>query len=132
MLDLITPPDVELDVRATRVAAAVDVLTADPTRAIADIADEIGVSHGHLDREFHRVVGLGPRVLARILRVRRLLERIDVYGQVAWREHAAALGWFDQAHLIRDFKRHTGVTPSEYVAAQRAANDATPGFVPER
>jgi AraC-like DNA-binding protein len=45
-------------------------------------------------------------------------------------------GWFDQAHLIRDFKRHTGVTPSEYVAAQRSTYDRdeaaiSAGFVPE-
>lgn len=134
LLDLITPAPVEPDPRTLRVAAAVAELTADPTRPVAEIAESVGVSHGHLDREFVRVVGLGPRVLARILRVRRLLERIDVYGQVEWQEHAAALGWFDQAHLIRDFKRHTGVTPSEYQAAQRqlfTPAEAAPGFVPE-
>ena len=134
LLDLVTPAPVEPDARTLRVAAAVDALTADPTRPIAEIAAAVGVSHGHLDREFLHVVGLGPRVLARILRVRRLLDRIDVYGQVEWQEHAAALGWFDQAHLIRDFKRHTGVPPSEYQAAQRRAYtpaEAAPGFVPE-
>lgn len=118
---------------ADRCARAVAALEADPARSIASVAGEVGVSHGHLDREFLRVVGLGPRVLARILRVRRLLEHIDVYGQVAWTELAAALGWFDQAHLIRDFKRHTGVTPSEYQAAQRrefGPEEAAPGFVP--
>ncbi|HWM03290.1 MAG TPA: helix-turn-helix domain-containing protein, partial [Actinophytocola sp.] len=69
----------------------------------------------------------------RILRLRTLLAHIDVYGQVAWTELAGTLGWFDQAHLIRDFKRHTGVTPSEYQAAQRRSfqpRDAAPGFVP--
>jgi AraC-like DNA-binding protein len=68
------------------------------------------------------------------LRLRRLLAHIDVYGQVAWTEQAAALGWYDQAHLIRDFKRHTGVTPSEYQAAQRdtfTPEQAEPGFVPQ-
>ena len=49
---------------------------------------------------------------------------------------AAELGWFDQPHLIRDFKRHTGVTPSQYIEAQRAVfspGDQTgaAGFVPE-
>jgi AraC-like DNA-binding protein len=68
--------------------------------------------------------------------MRRLLEQIDVYGSVEWAEKAAELGWFDQAHLIRDFKRHTGVTPSQYLAAQRATYDQTEaataaGFVPE-
>jgi len=121
---------------AARCARAVTLLEADPTRPIADIADELGISHPHLDREFTRVVGITPRALARLLRMRRLLAQLDVRGDVGWAALAADLGWFDQAHLIRDFKRHTGVTPSQYIAAQRAqfspvdAGDAA-GFVPE-
>jgi AraC-like DNA-binding protein len=119
-----------------RCATAVALLEADPVRSIAEIAGELGVSHGHLDREFTRVVGLSPRALARLLRVRRLLHAIDVRGDVPWTALAADLGWYDQAHLIRDFKRHTGVPPSRYVAAQRERLapdelDDSVGFVPE-
>ena len=115
-----------------RCAAAVAALEAAPVRPIADIAADLGVSHAHLDREFERVVGLGPRSLARILRLRRLLASIDVHGSVNWTALAAEWGWFDQSHFIRDFRRHTGVTPSAYVAAQRGAFDRhEPGFVPE-
>jgi AraC-like DNA-binding protein len=117
-----------------RCEAAVAALEADPMRPIAGLAAELGVSHGHLDREFTAVVGLSPRVLSRILRLRALLAAIDVYGTVDWPGLAAAYGWFDQSHFIRDFRRHTGVTPSRYVAAQRAAftpEQAAPGFVPE-
>lgn len=121
------------DTRGTeRCARAVAALEESPARSIAEIASELGVSHGHLDREFSSVVGLGPRTLARILRVRRLLRHIDVHGQIGWTELAASLGWFDQAHLIRDFKRHTGVTPSQYQDALRRyrPDDIEPGFVP--
>lgn len=116
---------------------AVRQLAADPSRAVADIATGLGVSHGHLDRQFTDQVGLSPRTLAKILRMRRLLDDIDVGTAVGWAGKAAELGWTDQAHLIRDFKRHTGVTPSEYVAAQRSTYDAaegatSAGFVPER
>lgn len=117
-----------------RCERAVAALNREPVRPIADIADELGVSHGHLDREFKRVVGMTPRTLARLLRMRRLLAGIDVWGTVAWTKLAHDLGWFDQAHLIRDFKRHTGVTPSQYVEAQRATyapDQSAPGFVPE-
>lgn len=119
-----------------RCEAAAAELSADPTRPIADIAAGLGVSHGHLDRQFTEQVGLSPRMLARILRMRRLLDEIDVHGAVGWADKAADLGWSDQAHLIRDFKRHTGVTPSEYITAQRATYDPTEaatsaGFVPD-
>ncbi len=119
-----------------RCQAAVAALQDSPTRPIAEIASDLEISHGYLDREFTRVVGLTPRSLARLLRMRGLLERIDIRSSVPWAELAAEFGWFDQAHLIRDFKRHTGVTPSHYVEAQRAAyapvevGDAA-GFVPE-
>ncbi|MGI8627793.1 MAG: helix-turn-helix domain-containing protein [Geodermatophilaceae bacterium] len=119
-----------------RCEAAVARLSAEPTRPIADIAAELGVSHGHLDRQFTAQVGLSPRTLSRILRMRQLLESIDVHGAVGWADKAAELGWSDQAHLIRDFKRHIGVKPSEYVAAQRSTYDRdvaaeSAGFVPE-
>jgi AraC-like DNA-binding protein len=117
--------------RSERVVA---MLLADPAASIAGIAAGLGISHGHLDREFTRVTGLGPRTFGRILRLRRLVESIDVYGTVHWTSLAAELGWFDQAHLIRDFKRFTGVTPSQYLASQRSGyplDEAEPGFVPD-
>lgn len=124
------PPGLE------RCEAALTLIATDPTAPIGDIATEVGVSREHLAREFTRIVGLTPRVLARLLRMRRLLAAIDVHGAVGWQALAADLGWFDQAHLIRDFRRHTGVTPTAYLAAQRAGLTAVEtadaaGFVPE-
>ena len=124
----------ETDRGLDRCATAVAALEEAPARSIADLAADLGISHGHLDREFTRVVGLSPRTLARVLRVRRLLEQIDVQDRVAWTRLAADLGWYDQAHLVRDVTRHTGVPPSAYVAAQRRfldPDDLSPGFVPE-
>lgn len=119
---------------ADRCARAVALLDADPCREIGDLARRLGVSHGHLDREFVRHVGLTPRAYARIARLRRVLADLDVFADVGWGRVAADAGWFDQSHFIRDFRRHTGVTPSAYLRAQRArftVGDAAPGFVPE-
>lgn len=126
----------DLDVPALeRCERAVARLEADPTRAIADVAAGLGVSPAQLGRDFTRVVGTSPRVLARLLRVRHLLAGMDATADQPWAELAADLGWYDQAHLIRDFRRHTGVTPTAYLAAQRAwrpeAGTDTAGFVPE-
>jgi AraC-like DNA-binding protein len=125
-----------VDPTIERCGRAIALLEADPTRPIAEIADELGVSHTRLDREFTRVAGLSPRSLARLLRMRRLLEAIDVRGGVAWADLAADYGWFDQSHLIRDFRRHTGVSPTDYLRAQVAVFDPSgpgdaAGFVPD-
>lgn len=122
--------------RFARCERAVAFLEEDPTKPVAEIARRLGVSHGYLDREFTRVVGLTPRSLGRLLRVRRLLDGLDVHGTPNWADLAVALGWFDQAHLIRDFRRHTGVSPTRYVEAQRSVRNSSPdaetaGFVPE-
>ena len=125
------PPDPGVD-RSARAAAMLD---ADPSLEIGELAHRLGVSHGHLDREFRRHVGLTPHAYRRIARLRRVLAEVDVFGEVRWTGIAADAGWFDQSHFIRDFKRHTGVTPSDYVRSQRAeftAADAAPGFVPGR
>lgn len=119
-----------------RCERAVAMLHEDPVRPIADVAAALGVSHGHLDREFKRIVGLTPRRLARLLRVERLLEAIDIDRDVPWADLAAHLGWADQSHMIRDFKRHTGSAPSAYIAARRTFAAATTTgesarFIPE-
>jgi AraC-like DNA-binding protein len=118
-----------------RCERAVAMLGEDPVRPIADIATAVGVSHGHLDREFTRIVGLSPRRLARLLRVERLFEAIDIDAEVGWADLAADLGWADQSHMIRDVKRHTGSSPSAYLAARRAyaaaPTDELARFVPE-
>lgn len=121
--------------RERTVALAVGLVERDPTRPIPDVAEEIGLSPGHLSRVFAETVGLTPRLLARLLRVRRLLHELDVNGEIRWADLAAEWGWCDQAHLIRDFKRHAGVTPRQYVEAQAVyrgvpESDAA-GFVPE-
>ncbi|NOJ61583.1 AraC family transcriptional regulator [Arthrobacter sp. 260] len=116
-----------------RCEAAIRLLQEDPMIPVPVVASRLGLAHGSLDREFARIVGLSPRSMARIIRLRRLLADIDVHQRVRWAEVATGLGWFDQAHLIRDFSRHTGVTPGEYLAAQRAGyppDQAAPGFVP--
>jgi len=140
MLDLVVAgvaDTLDLDIPGLdRCERAVAMLDEDPARPIADIAATLGVSHGHLDREFKRVVGLTPRRLARLLRVERLLDAIDIDEDVAWADLAAELGWADQSHMIRDVKRHTGSVPSAYLAARRAVAAATATeeaarFIPE-
>jgi AraC-like DNA-binding protein len=150
LLALADDPDAMLDHLETRLRAglrpdvpgldrcerAVVLLAEDPTLPIVDLAAGLGVSHGHLDREFTRIVGLSPRRLARLLRVERLLARIEADAAVPWADLAAELGWTDQSHLIRDVRRHTGTTPSAWLEGRRAFGTGEPSsesarFVPE-
>jgi AraC-like DNA-binding protein len=101
--------------RLVRLEAALRRLLVPGPAGIASVADYVELSPKQLIAEFHRFVGVTPGTLARISRLNRLLGDIEPGPTNAWAELAAGHGWSDQAHLIRDFKRFSGVTPTEYV-----------------
>ena len=70
-----------------------------------------------LERTFRRCVGVGPKWILRRFRVHEACERIAAGAPPCWSALAAELGYFDQAHFIRDFKSQVGRTPAEYAAA---------------
>ena len=79
--------------------------------------DDLAVQSGFSVRQFRRVcleqAGLTPKFLARVLRFRHALALIGRHrGQFA--DLALACGYYDQAHLIRDFREFSGRTPASY------------------
>ncbi|MGH9662021.1 MAG: helix-turn-helix domain-containing protein, partial [Bryobacteraceae bacterium] len=78
---------------------------------VARLARETGMSERQLERAFADRVGISPKLLARIDRFQRALRAVEEAG-VSGAAVAADLGYYDQAHLIRDFREFTGSTPS--------------------
>ncbi len=82
------------------------------------------VSVRTLQRLFDAHVGIGP---AWVIRRWRIIEAAEAARRAAdvgddwpgWSTVAAELGYADQAHLIRDFRRHLGTTPARYLARSR-------------
>lgn len=64
--------------------------------------------------QFTTAVGLTPKRYGRILRFHRAAA-LARDGGVAWARVAHECGYYDQAHLIRDFRELAEVTPSELV-----------------
>jgi AraC-like DNA-binding protein len=71
-----------------------------------------------LQRRFARVVGVPPRMLAAILRFRRVFEALSEPGVTGWTDAAQAAGYFDHPQLARDFRRFVGCTPSQFLKQQ--------------
>ena len=80
---------------------------------IGSLARELGCSHKHLISLFHDQVGIPPKLLARLLRFQQAIRAARSGAAIDWAELALAHGYFDQAHLVRDVKRFTGLTPTE-------------------
>ena len=61
--------------------------------------------------------GLSPAALRRVLRFRRSFRLLSAMPPGAWARAAAQAGYFDQAHMIRDFRQFAGVAPGEFFGA---------------
>ncbi len=81
----------------------------------AQLADFAGCSRKHLAGLFRDSVGLAPKTLARIHRFHGAVATIGDLRPVDWSELAADCGYYDQSHLIHDFRQFAGLTPTEYV-----------------
>ncbi len=82
---------------------------------IGVLAAELGCSRRYLTSRFSAEVGLGPKAVARQVRFASVRERL-ARAPERLAEIAAAAGYYDQAHLNRDFRELAGVTPTEFLA----------------
>jgi AraC-like DNA-binding protein len=85
------------------------------SRTVGSVLDQVGYSQRHFIQLFRQEVGLTPKLYGRIQRFQRVLRQIMPIRQVDWPGLALDCGFFDQAHLIRDFRAFSGFTPSEYL-----------------
>ena len=84
------------------------------------VAADLGVSERHLRRVFREAIGLSPKAFTKLTRFHRARSaaRQDVHE--SWASIAAAAGYYDQAHLIADFRAISGVTPRALLGELRA------------
>ncbi|RMI46647.1 AraC family transcriptional regulator [Actinomadura harenae] len=111
LLDRLPEPDPVAD----EVAGMVDRLIARPDLFRVDqAAGVLGVSTRTLQRLFAEYVGVSPKWVMRRARLHEAATRADAGDAVDWAALAADLGYFDQAHLVRDFTATVGVPPARY------------------
>src|SRR5262249_50421986 len=93
----------------------VDQIAADRTiTRVAEIADRIGVNQRTLQRLFGRYVGVGPKWVIQRYRLLEATDQLAHNANIDLPGLAQALGYFDQAHFINDFRATVGSTPAEY------------------
>jgi AraC-like DNA-binding protein len=88
---------------------------------VADVASRLGRLPTTFTRRFRERVGLPPKLFARVRRLQRVLTSVAPNGDVDWAETAVANGFYDQAHLVNEFRHLTGITPTAY--RPRAASE---------
>lgn len=80
---------------------------------VEGVAERLGVTARHLRRAFTESVGIGPKDFARSVRLQRAVRMAGTSKD--WGRIAADAGYYDQAHLIADFRELVGLTPSAFL-----------------
>ena len=109
---LLSRPSLSTD-RHPGVAAVMAAIEDDPSIRMADIRHRVGMATKRLIALFRAEVGLSPKAYARVRRLQAAL-RLLGGGPVSGARVAAEVGYFDQAHFVRDFESFTGMTPTQY------------------
>jgi AraC-like DNA-binding protein len=88
----------------------------DPASRVHESARRFGVSARTLERRVHRATGLRPALLRRVIRFRRAVPMLGAADRGNWSRTALDAGFFDLAHLDRDFRAFAGVSPTTFFA----------------
>jgi AraC-like DNA-binding protein len=106
-----TSKPLERDPMIARAAAALE-----EGLPIAALVAQLGSSEKRFVRRFVEQVGLNPKRFARVRRFQQLLRSIACGRSVPWARVASECGYYDQSHLVHEFRAFSGMAPSEYRA----------------
>jgi AraC-like DNA-binding protein len=104
------------EVRADSLVLASLPLLGGRGTSVAELCRTLAISERALRRRFDRAIGYGPKKLDRILRFRRFLRRAGSQRDESLAETAFELGYADQAHLTRECRRLSGLTPAAFLS----------------
>lgn len=82
---------------------------------ITELADRAGYHRSHLTKLFKHMHGLSP--LAYLIKVRLEQAQLLLSQHITVQQAAQAVGFHDALYFSKLFKRHIGMTPSQYQAA---------------
>ncbi len=105
------PPDPTIKL----IGDIIDRIGADPEMMRVDrLAEVAGLGVRDLQRLFADYVGVSPKWVIRRCRLHEVAHRLAQGESVELARFAQELGYFDQAHLTRDFSAVVGKSPAEY------------------
>ncbi|MEK4734594.1 helix-turn-helix domain-containing protein [Paenibacillus sp. FSL L8-0641] len=78
---------------------------------VKELAECEAISERQINRKFGQWIGISPKKFSEVVRFQSVLHSIQSGGSLDWTELALKHSFFDQAHLIRDFRRFYGDSP---------------------
>lgn len=87
------------------------------------VAEVVELSPRQLRRRFRTEAGIGPKLLARMVRLQGFIRLAEDRPRESTARLALEAGYYDQAHLIRDFRELAGTTPGRFRSGTRDLAD---------
>ena len=94
-------------------------------RALRDVAGAVGVGERRLQQIFRAEVGLSPGVWSRLARLHACLRALRRLQAPHWAGLALDAGFYDQSHLVNEFRSLCGLTPRQFVARAVSGSSKT-------
>ncbi|MDR0748086.1 MAG: helix-turn-helix transcriptional regulator [Tannerellaceae bacterium] len=89
------------------------------------------LSYRQFKRVFFEYAGINPKDFLRIIRFQKMLSIWQSQPQISFAHMAHDCGFYDQSHLINEFKAFAGYTPNEYIALCAPYSDYFSGAITE-
>lgn len=88
------------------------------------LVDRSGYSQKHVIHLLKKHTGFSPKYLQRLHRFQLVVKEVqNQRDKIDWFSVVHRFGYYDQAHLIKDFSHFTGISPSDYVHSQMAITE---------
>ncbi len=85
---------------------------------IAKLSNQVGWSRQHLARECLKYIGISPKFFSQVVRVKKIIENFKTEKLHDWSQLSIDGGYYDQSHMINEFRKITGLTPVKYLTRQ--------------
>jgi AraC-like DNA-binding protein len=90
---------------------------------VSALAQHLGVSRQTVKHKFDQHVGVSPKLYGKLRRFQAVLRRLANLNKPDWTKLAQESGYYDQAHLIREFNHFTGFSPQKFLNNLARAED---------
>ncbi len=95
-------------------AAVKELMRQEGNLKIGELHELLCVSKSTLEKKFQEHVGLSPKILSNIFRFNSLVYNQQQEPEISLTELSYSQGFFDQSHLVNNFKSFTGKPPGRY------------------
>ncbi|MDR2919472.1 MAG: helix-turn-helix domain-containing protein [Tannerella sp.] len=107
------------DYNYNRISDSIQSIKEQTSITVSGLADKACLGYRHFKRVFTKYTGMSPKEFIKVIRFQRTLHSLQNMPAIDMAQLAYSSGFYDQPHLVKDFKSMSGCTPTEYVSSRK-------------